>query len=104
MNNSRISILEKYIAEDATDPFNYYALALEYVKENPMKASELFDKLLNDFPHYLPSYYSAGTFYAEIQQDEKASDILKRGIALAKQQNELKALRELQNALQNLDA
>lgn len=104
MNNSRISILEKYIAEDATDPFNYYALALEYVKENPMKASELFDKLLKDFPEYLATYYSAGSFYAEIQQDEKASDILQRGIALAKQQNELKALRELQNALQNLDA
>ena len=104
MNNGRIKLLENYIAEDSSDPFNYYALALEYVKENPHKASELFDKLLGEFPDYLPTYYAAGTFYAESQQDEIASEILSKGITIARQQQETKALRELQNALQNLDA
>lgn len=104
MNNLRISTLESYIKEDPADPFNYYALALEYVKEDASKAERIFDELLVNHPDYLPTYYSAGTFHAECQNNEKAESILRRGIALAKKLEESKALRELQNALQNLDA
>jgi len=104
MNHSRIDLLEKFISEDPADPFNYYALALEYLQTNPAKATELFDQVLSDYPDYLPVYYTAGTFYAETSNDIKAMEILNKGVDLARRKSDLKALRELQNALQNLES
>lgn len=104
MNHSRIELLEKFISEDPSDPFNYYALALEYLQTNPAKASVLFDELLVNHPDYLPAYYTAGTFYAELANEEKALEILNKGLDLAKKTSSLKALRELKTAIQNLDS
>lgn len=103
MNHSRIDLLEKFIAEDPADPFNYYALALEYQQINPAKAVELFDNILIDHPGYLPAYYTAGIFHAELGNAIKAIEILSKGVELAKKKSDLKTLRELQSALENLD-
>ncbi len=103
MNHSRIGLLEKFIAEDPSDPFNYYALALEYQHTHPAKASQLFEELLINHPDYLPVYYTAGVFYAEIGNEIKALDILNHGVDLAKQNRDVKTLRELQSAIQNLE-
>jgi len=102
MNHSRIDLLEKYIEEDPSDPFNYYALALEYQQTNPTKASWLFNELLIHHADYLPVYYTAGTFYADLADEAKALEILKRGAALAQKNSDVKALRELQSAIDNL--
>jgi tetratricopeptide (TPR) repeat protein len=104
MNHSRIELLEKFIVEDPSDPFNYYALALEYLQTNPDKAVELFDKILANHADYLPVYYAAGTFFADQANDAKALDILSKGVELAKKKSDFKTLRELQGALQNLDS
>jgi len=104
MNHSRIELLEKFIADDPSDPFNYYALALEHLQTNPVKSGELFDMILANHPAYLPVYYTAGTFFADQANDAKALDILRKGVELAKKISDFKALRELQGALQNLDS
>jgi len=104
MNQSRIDMLEKFILEDPSDPFNYYALALEYLQTNRLKAAALFDKIMNNYPEYLPVYYTAGTFFAEQPNELKAQEILNKGIELAKSKSDFKALRELQSAIQNLDS
>jgi hypothetical protein len=104
MNHSRIDLLEKFIAEDPSDPFNYYALALEYQQTNPSKTSQLFDDLLINHADYLPVYYTAGIFYAELANETKALLILNKGVELAKRKSDLKALRELQSAIQNLES
>ncbi len=104
MNQSRIDLLEKFISEDPSDPFNYYALALEYLQTNPAKAAELFDVVLINHPEYLPVYYTAGTFYADQANDLKALGILAKGTELAKRKSDFKTLRELQNAIQNLES
>jgi tetratricopeptide (TPR) repeat protein len=102
MNHSRIDLLEKCIEEDPSDPFNYYALALEYQQTNPGKASLLFNELLIHHADYLPVYYTAGTFYADLADEAKALEILKRGVALAQKKSDTKAFRELQSAIDNL--
>ena len=103
MNQSRIELLEKFIEEDPADPFNYYALALEYQQTNPAKARKLYDDLLINHPEYLPVYYTAGTFYAELADESRALEILNGGVELAKTKSDYKALRELQSAIQNLE-
>jgi tetratricopeptide (TPR) repeat protein len=103
MNKNRIQMLESYIQEDPSDPFNYYALAIEFIEEHPEKSKQLFDKLLSENQDYLPVYYTAGIFYSERNEINKALDILSKGIELAKKTSDFKTVRELQNAIQNLD-
>jgi tetratricopeptide (TPR) repeat protein len=104
MNHTRIDLLQKFISEDPSDPFNHYALALEYHQTNPAEASKLFDEIMINHPDYLPVYYTAGTFYAETANEEKALEIYKKGVELARRKSDFKTLRELQSAIQNLDA
>ncbi len=104
MNQSRIELLEKFIEEDPSDPFNYYALAMEYLQTNPAKAGKLLDEILINHPDYLPVYYTAGTLYAELANEVKALEILNKGVELAKIKSDFKTLRELKSAIQNLDS
>jgi tetratricopeptide (TPR) repeat protein len=104
MDHARIELLEKFIREDPSDPFNYYALALEYLKTNPSKAKLLFEDLLVNHADYLPVYYTAGTFYADGGDEHRAREILSKGVEVARRQSDVKALRELQGALLNLES
>jgi hypothetical protein len=103
MNPDRIALLEKFIEEDPAEPFNYYALALEYHNDNPQKTEELFDQLLIEFPDYLPVYYAAGMFQAGKNNAERAMDILNRGYLLAKEVGDLKTQQEIKSAMDVLE-
>lgn len=103
MNESRINLLKNYIKEEPNDPFNYYALACEYLNGNEEGALVLFDRLLIDFPDYLATYYQAAQLKVEFEEENEALEIYEKGIALALKQNNLKTLRELQAAKQNLE-
>ena len=60
------------------------------------------NKLLIDFPDYLPTYYHAAALDIQLNQGSQAESILQKGIALAKIQGDNLALRELQNAANEL--
>lgn len=96
--NERIKHLLSYLEEDPKDPFNWYALALEYRQTDPQKTLFYFRKLLKEFPSYLPTYYHAAALLADEDEREEAESTYQKGIALAREQNENNALRELQNA------
>ncbi|TFV97614.1 tetratricopeptide repeat protein [Algoriphagus kandeliae] len=100
-NLDRLKLLEQFATDEPKDPFNWYALALETQKKQPEKALEYFQKLLTEFPDYLPTYYPAAHFLASLDKLEEAKYTFEKGISLAKDQSELKTLRELQNAFQN---
>jgi tetratricopeptide (TPR) repeat protein len=102
MSEQRLKTLLKFYEEDPNDPFNLYGLALEYQKSDLQKSDELFSKLLQDFPGYVPSYYHAAKLKIELKQTETALEIYKKGIEVAKQQNEKKAEQELRSAYQEL--
>ena len=102
MPTDRIRQLEKYYDEDPLDPFNLYALALEYLKENPARSGALFEKLLNVHSQYLPTYYHAAIFFAERNNKEKAVDVFEKGMLLAKKLGDTKTLRDLQSAYDEL--
>jgi tetratricopeptide (TPR) repeat protein len=102
MPADRIKILEKFYDEDPGDPFNAYALALEYLKHDPAKSRRLFETLLNFHQAYLPTYYHAAKFFQECGEREKAIGVFEKGIALARKMNDRKTLRELQSAYDEL--
>lgn len=102
MNSSRLDQLKKFLEEDPNDPFTLYAIATEYRKEQPGKAKVYFEKLLKEHPDYLPTYYHAALLYQEMDQTEKAKTLFETGISLAQKQENQLALRELQNAYNEL--
>ncbi|AGA79188.1 hypothetical protein [Echinicola vietnamensis] len=100
-NLSRIDLLKQFVKDEPDNPFNLYALALEYQNTDVGQAVRYFDQLLAQHPEYLPTYFHAAALQAELEAIEKAQVIYKAGIELATAQNDQHSLRELKNAYQN---
>ncbi|GAB2544790.1 tetratricopeptide repeat protein [Spirosoma aerophilum] len=103
MNNDRIQQLIRFVQEEPNDPFNIYALAMEYITGQPEQAKTYFDQLLLQFPDYLPTYYHAAAVYAELDERERSTELYEKGIELAKAQGKQKTLLELQRAKQSFE-
>ncbi|MEM8566855.1 MAG: tetratricopeptide repeat protein [Bacteroidota bacterium] len=102
MNSKRLKLLEEYLKNDPNDPFNLYAIATEYRTSNPNKALEFYHELLSKHASYLPTYYQAATLLGDMEKNEEAEKIFKKGISLAREQNNALTLRELQSAYDEL--
>ncbi|MBC7569128.1 MAG: tetratricopeptide repeat protein [Spirosoma sp.] len=103
MNNDRIQQLIRFVQEEPHDPFNVYALAMEYMTNQPERARAYFDQLLTEHPAYLATYYHAAALYAEQGNTDRATELYEQGMALAKAQNNQKTLLELQRAKQAME-
>ena len=102
MPTDRIKTLERFYEEDPSDPFNAYALALEYLKHDPAKSRMLFEKLVDIHEGYLPTYYHAAKFFQECGEREKAIHLFEIGIALAGKLGDRKTQRDLRSAYDEL--
>ncbi len=86
------------------EPFIKFAIAQEYVNSaNDELAKTYFDLLLSNYPAYLPTYYQAGMLYERIHDFERAKEIYRRGMALAKTTGDMKTAGELNEALMLLE-
>ena len=102
MKNERLSNLEYFLQSEPEDPFNWYAVAIEYKSINIEKARAHFEHLLENFPDYLATYYQIAEIMIELELKENAKMILNKGIQLAQKQQNSNTHRELQNLLTNL--
>ncbi len=102
MNNSRIAILKQYVVEEPDEPFNLYALASEYLAEEPETALQYLQELLFKHPRYLGTYYQIGKLYQSFDRTEEAKDAFHRGISLALELRNAKILQELRTALNEI--
>jgi tetratricopeptide (TPR) repeat protein len=102
MNRSRIEQLEEFLKENPNDPFNLYALALEYQKSDQIRAEALYEKLLREHSSYIATYYHAGNFYLKKGKKDLAENVFKRGLEESKKAGNNHAFRELQSALNEL--
>ncbi len=100
-NLERIELLKGYCKEEPENPFNYYALALEYREFDKTAAANLFDFVVIDFPNYLPVYFPAAHFFFEEGDLQKAKKLFETGLTLAHDLKDEKAKKELANAYQN---
>ena len=103
MNPKRLEMLRKFVEEDPSDPFNWYALALELSTAQEAEAGRRWDELIQNHPDYLPAYYQAGLHWIKHNDQPKASSILNNGIALAQKQGNFKTLAELRSLLEDLE-
>ena len=101
---SKIEQLQEFLKENPEDAFINYAIALEHVKLNHKdQANQLFHSLTIKHPDYLPTYLQYGNLLVEIGEQEQATIIYEKGIAVALSQKNLKAKGELEQALFMLD-
>lgn len=100
-NLERIKLLKDYCDEEPQNPFNFYALALEYRESEKVEATNLFDFVVFNFPNYLPVYFPAAQFFFENDDLLKAKNLFEAGIELAHTLQDEKAKKELSNAYQN---
>ena len=71
-NLNRIEQLLKFVEEEPDNPFNLYALALEYQNVDIIKAAYYYDKLLKEHESYIPTYYHAAAFHTEQRSIDRA--------------------------------
>ncbi len=95
LNTIRINFLEKERQENPDDPFLMYALAQEYLQDEPELSWNLFKTLLQQHPDYLPSYQAAAQFMIERGYKDQAKAVIEKGIQLAKSQQNDKTAAEL---------
>ena len=95
MESSLLKNLLTFYQEDPEDPFNVYALALEYSKYDSEQAEHFFELLLTRSPDYLPTYYHAAAFFTQQENFKKAEVIYIKGIELALNQKNTKTHQEL---------
>jgi predicted Zn-dependent protease len=91
----RLSQLKQFALDDPDDPFNLYALALEYLKSNPAESGRLFESLIQRQPQYLPTYYPYAQWLIEQKNYGKAEQIFQQGIEAARIAGEQKTLKEM---------
>jgi tetratricopeptide (TPR) repeat protein len=100
----RLQDIQEMLKNEPNDSFLNYALALEYAKTNDIKkAIEIIEGLLARDESYLGAYYQLGKYLEQIEQSKKALATYKKGIVIAKKQNNNKTLRELNEALMVLE-
>ena len=101
MNKNRIKLLEQFIEEEPENPFNTYALAMEYYDVDSKAALRLLSSLQRQHPSYLPAYYQLANLLREEENRERADYIFKIGIKLAEELNDTKTHSELLSCYQN---
>ena len=101
MYSDRIIMLKKYIKEEPKNPFNKYALAMEYYETSPSESLTLLKSLLSDHPDYLPTYFKAAHLLWDEELWDEAETTFRKGARLAAEQDDQKALLELRSAYQN---
>jgi Tfp pilus assembly protein PilF len=103
VNTNKIRTLAAYVKNNPEDSFSKFALALELMKQNEVSKSRvLFESILKQDPEYLGVYYHLGKLYEQIGLPGEAESLYKKGIDLARQQENSRTETELKDALELL--
>ena len=101
---TRLEKLLQFLAEDPNDSFTRYAIGLEFGgQKNYLEAIRWMEELRAECPDYVPTYYQLASYYRELKKKNEAKAIYKKGIEVARQQNDLHAASELQLAFEELE-
>ena len=99
----RIAMLTEILAENPSDAFARYGLAMEYSKAGQTEASlAQFQKLLETHPDYTAGYFMAAQTLAQAGRNDEARKMLQDGIASALRTGNQHAQSEMQAMLDGM--
>jgi predicted Zn-dependent protease len=100
----RIALLTEVLAQNPTDAFARYGLAMEYSNSGEVdRALEEFGRLLATHPDYTAGYFMAAQTLAKAERTEEARKMLLDGIASAKKTGNGHAQSEMEGMLAELE-
>lgn len=101
---SRILQLRTFLQNKPQDCFLCHALALELIKVGAQEeAKALLEKILEDKPDYVGSYYVLGKLLEQMNQPENAEAVYIRGMEQAKAIGDSHTYSELRSAIDVMD-
>jgi tetratricopeptide (TPR) repeat protein len=101
---SRREILEEFVAQDPSESFSRYALALELEKEKRVhEAVEHLREVISRDPGYTAAYQQLGRLLVQIGLLDDARDIYQRGIEAARASGDHRSISEMQDALEMIE-
>lgn len=91
------------LADDPTDTFLRYSLAMEYRGEkNTAESLLVFDGLIRDDPPYVPAFFMAAQLLADVSRVDESRTMLRSGIEEARRQGDHHAAAEMSELLASL--
>jgi Tfp pilus assembly protein PilF len=96
----RIAALKELLAENPTDAFARYGLAMEYSKTGDVAGALVeFNTIIQHNPDYVPAYQMAGQMLMSAGRMEEARKMFEDGIACARRTGNQHAASEMQGML-----
>ena len=100
MADNRLEILKNMVAQNPSDSFARYGLAMAYAGAGDYaQASEEYRKLIEANPKYVAAYYHSGQALEKLGKAEEARAIYRRGIEISTQVGDMHARSELEAVL-----
>ena len=100
----KVSMLSEILAQNPTDAFARYGLAMEYASRGEIENSlQEFGRLLTEHPDYTAGYFMAAQTLAKAGRTAAARGRLTEGISSARRTGNQHALSEMQAMLDELD-
>lgn len=95
--------LEEMLAEDPSDSFLRYGLAMDHAGSSDDEgALRCLRELLQLDPNYVPAYLQAGQVLMRLGRDDEAREVFQTGIATGKRLGDLHAAGEMEGFLESL--
>lgn len=99
-SSKRKQQIEALLAEDPSDSFLRYGLAMEYASEgNEEEALKQLQDLINQDASYVPAYLQAGQLLMKLDREKEAIATYRLGIAKAKEMGDDHAAGEMERFL-----
>lgn len=105
MNSTRLDALKKFLEDEPADPFNHYAVALEYAAQKEYAtAIRGLERLIDLDPDYIPAYHQLASMYSLQDRRVDAIGMYARGIGAATRVGDRHAAEEMSEALAELES
>jgi hypothetical protein len=96
----RLEMLKKMVEGGSTDPFHWYALAMEHRSRGDLESAlSAYEDVRERFPDYVPTYLMAGQVCEELVRHADAKQWLEEGLVAAGKARDGKAQTEIQQLL-----
>ena len=101
--SDRLNSLLKLLEKDPDDSFLLYGIALEHIStSNYEEAERYLSSIIKKDPDYVPAYMQLAQVYENLNLIDKAKNIYKEGIKIARKNNDSHAADEMEDFLNEL--
>lgn len=98
--SSRLEMIEKMLAAGSSDPFHWYARAMELRSLGRLEdALGAYQDVRTRFADYIPTYLMAAQVAQELERDDDAREWAEAGVTQAKAKGDAHAAKELEQLL-----